>query len=316
MVLLTELGFKVNKNVLFDNKSNILGFINPGVLISFENEKLIFVGPLKTAYSKKNPTEIIKAMWKSHVLIKCDKKSIAYTLAKLNDPLYSRTTAYLLNFITHLSEVKIFFSSISKVKIGILGCGGIGSNLTILLGGIGFKKLILIDHDKIEKSNLNRQTVFSINDIGLKKIDVLAREIKKRFPTCIISKVNKLIKPNDLSELFKNIDFVVISADNPPNLFSFAQEYGFRYKKPIMAAGYSMGVGKIFMVKETKIRFDKLQWQSPPIDISSSAGPLNYEVAALASNLMIKYFLGKIKNKVTRYEWNSLDFPRKKIHWN
>ena len=50
--------------------------------------------------------------------------------------------------------------------------GGIGCPLSQYLVNSGIKKLLIVDGDIVEKSNLNRQILFNLNDVGRKKVDV------------------------------------------------------------------------------------------------------------------------------------------------
>lgn len=52
---------------------------------------------------------------------------------------------------------------LSKVKILIIGCGGLGSNIAVLLVRCGVKNLTIIDFDKVDISNLNRQNYFFLS---------------------------------------------------------------------------------------------------------------------------------------------------------
>ena len=61
---------------------------------------------------------------------------------------------------------------LSRIKIGIVGMGGIGCPLSQYLVNSGIKELLIVDGDIVEKSNLNRQILFNLNDIGRKKVDV------------------------------------------------------------------------------------------------------------------------------------------------
>jgi molybdopterin/thiamine biosynthesis adenylyltransferase len=315
MDILKNIGLNINGNTLYGHKNNPIGFLNPGILISRRKKTLILVGPLRTAITSLKAPDVIQGLWKSGCLIKCNTSSLKYTINKLKDPRYSRTTAFLLNYINDLDEVKKFYLRISKVRIGVFGCGGIGSNLSFLLSGMGFKKLLLIDNDRIEESNLNRQTLYSRRDIGLYKIDVLYSRILERFPECRIQKINQLVKVKNVNRIMKNVDFLIISADNPSNLFTLIQDIALSNKKILMSAGYSMGVGKIFMVNGKIIHFDKFKWETPEIDISSSSGPLNYEVSALAATVVLKFYMGKLNKSIVRYEWDSFEIPRRNIDW-
>jgi molybdopterin/thiamine biosynthesis adenylyltransferase len=77
------------------------------------------------------------------------------------------------NFFTRQEEISWFSQEkINSLTISILGIGGIGCNIALLAARLGIKKIILIDNDVIEASNLNRQTLYSKNDIGERKVSV------------------------------------------------------------------------------------------------------------------------------------------------
>ena len=61
---------------------------------------------------------------------------------------------------------------LSNTRICIVGVGGIGCPLSQYLVNSGIKDLILVDGDIVEITNLNRQILFCINDVGEKKVNV------------------------------------------------------------------------------------------------------------------------------------------------
>ena len=72
--------------------------------------------------------------------------------------------------------------SILKLKtlnIFIIGLGGIGCSLSQYLISSGVKNLTIVDGDKIEKSNLSRQILYTIDEIGKYKADVSKKKIIK-----------------------------------------------------------------------------------------------------------------------------------------
>ena len=66
---------------------------------------------------------------------------------------------------------------LEKSKVSIIGIGGIGCPLATYLVSSGIKYLQLIDGDIIEKSNLNRQILFTSDDIGQKKVAIAKKKI-------------------------------------------------------------------------------------------------------------------------------------------
>ena len=67
---------------------------------------------------------------------------------------------------------------LDKTKVAIAGLGGIGSHVAVLLVRAGIKQLTLIDFDKVDQSNLERQYYF-IDQIGQKKVDALFNTLRK-----------------------------------------------------------------------------------------------------------------------------------------
>ena len=95
---------------------------------------------------------------------------------------------------------------ISSSKILIIGIGGLGCPLALYLSNLGIKNIGIVDHDKVDLSNLNRQILFNTKDIGKFKV-VQAKKI--------LQKVNKNIKINIFKEMIvkKNIQNIINKYD-------------------------------------------------------------------------------------------------------
>ena len=70
---------------------------------------------------------------------------------------------------------------LKKATVGIAGLGGLGSAVTIALARVGIGKLILVDFDLVEPSNLNRQH-YAVGHIGLAKPDAMGRILDEINP--------------------------------------------------------------------------------------------------------------------------------------
>ena len=68
---------------------------------------------------------------------------------------------------------------IKSSKVLILGMGGLGCPLSIYLASLGIGTIGIVDNDKVELSNLNRQIIYNIKDIGKFKIDVAKKKNKR-----------------------------------------------------------------------------------------------------------------------------------------
>jgi sulfur carrier protein ThiS adenylyltransferase len=70
---------------------------------------------------------------------------------------------------------------LGECRVGIAGCGGLGSTVAVALARSGIGALTLVDFDLVESSNLNRQQYF-IDQIGLPKVDALAANLRRISP--------------------------------------------------------------------------------------------------------------------------------------
>ena len=102
---------------------------------------------------------------------------------------------------------------LSKIKIGIIGIGGIGCPLSQYLVNSGIKELLLVDGDIVENSNLNRQILFNLNDIGKKKVDVAKNKLQLINAECKIESIDKNIDSSNINSL-KECSIVVDATDN------------------------------------------------------------------------------------------------------
>lgn len=144
------------------------------------------------------------------------------------------------------------FSKISQSRILILGCGGTGTHVAWNLAALGIRNFVLIDDDKVELSNLNRQLLYDLNDIGTYKVDALEKKLKDRFSGIEISTYKKRIYDgSDFEDLidFENINVVVKGIDTPLDSMYKLGEYF--YKKNIMyvsggTVGTSIFLGPTF----------------------------------------------------------------------
>lgn len=98
------------------------------------------------------------------------------------------------------------------MKIAIAGVGGIGSNVAVNLIRSGIDELIIVDFDKIENSNLNRQFYF-YDQIGMKKVDALEENLKRINPKINIIKNHIKLNENNINNILGEADIIVEGFD-------------------------------------------------------------------------------------------------------
>lgn len=107
--------------------------------------------------------------------------------------------------------------NIEKLKdkvILVLGIGGVGSYTVETLIRNPIKKIIIVDSDIIDITNLNRQLFTNQNNLGLKKVDELEKRIKSINPYIEIKKISEFIDINNIELLFKDkVDYIVDACD-------------------------------------------------------------------------------------------------------
>ena len=107
---------------------------------------------------------------------------------------------------------------LSDKKILVVGAGGIGCELLKLLVINGFKKISIIDMDKIERSNLNRQFLFDHSSIGKNKCEIAVEKVKeyRQDPTLEITPYIGNIKDEDKfgTKFYSNFDLIMNALDN------------------------------------------------------------------------------------------------------
>ena len=103
---------------------------------------------------------------------------------------------------------------IKNKTVLIIGLGGVGSYALETLARTCFNKLIIVDNDTIDVTNLNRQLMSNIDNVGKYKTDVWEDRIKKINPNCNVVKVTEFINKNNLKDLFKEtVDYVIDACD-------------------------------------------------------------------------------------------------------
>ncbi|MDX1810028.1 MAG: sulfur carrier protein ThiS adenylyltransferase ThiF [Sulfurospirillaceae bacterium] len=96
--------------------------------------------------------------------------------------------------------------------IGIAGAGGIGSNVAVNLIRSGVKKLKIVDFDRIEQSNLNRQFYFQ-DQIGRYKVEALKENLQRINPEAQIITLNTKIEEHNINDIFDDCDIIVEGFD-------------------------------------------------------------------------------------------------------
>ena len=101
----------------------------------------------------------------------------------------------------------------SSATVAICGLGGLGSNIAVALARTGIGKLLLIDFDRVDITNLHRQQ-YKANQIGMDKTDALSENLKEIAPYIGIESHTVRITEDNAVELLKDADIICEAFDN------------------------------------------------------------------------------------------------------
>ncbi len=136
---------------------------------------------------------------------------------------------------------------LGAARVAVVGLGGLGSSAALYLGAAGIGTLVLIDHDKVALSNLQRQILYDKAAVGQPKTTAAAASLQARNPElCTIVHFTRLQAENGAS-LLEHADFVIDATDHPESKFLLA-ELCHRQQIPYSHAGVAAFQGQTMTV--------------------------------------------------------------------
>lgn len=99
-------------------------------------------------------------------------------------------------------------------KVLVIGCGGLGNPILQYLTAVGIGTIGMIDFDKVDESNLQRQVLFSIDDIGKNKAIAAKDKLAKLNPLIELIAYDFPLDTKNALDLFKKYDIIVDGTDN------------------------------------------------------------------------------------------------------
>ena len=132
---------------------------------------------------------------------------------------------------------------LKRASVAIVGIGGLGSPAAFYLAGAGVGRLILIDSERPELSNLNRQILHWENDFSLTKAQSAAEKLAKFNSDILIEPRSVRISRENVSDVLRDADVVVDGLDNYETRY-IINEYCVMNKKPYVHAAVRGLVGQ------------------------------------------------------------------------
>lgn len=150
---------------------------------------------------------------------------------------------------------------LNSKKVLVLGLGGVGGLATETLIRNGITNIIIVDNDKIDITNKNRQIIALDSNVGILKVDAFEKRIKDINNDVNIIKISDFIDENNIDLLFKyEPDYIIDACDSVNTKVSLIKECLNRNIKFIscMGMGKKMDISKLKIMDIKKTNYDKL----------------------------------------------------------
>ncbi len=103
---------------------------------------------------------------------------------------------------------------INAASVLVVGAGGLGCPVLLYLAAAGVGHIGIVDHDNVDETNLQRQVLFNVDDIGVNKAQAAAVHLRRLNPDITIEDFPVELDNNNVESLFERFDIVVDGTDN------------------------------------------------------------------------------------------------------
>jgi len=128
----------------------------------------------------------------------------------------------ILRYSRHLIMPEVGMTGQEKIKnasILLIGCGGLGSPLSMYLAAAGVGHLGLVDFDLTDFTNLRRQVAFGTQDVGRPKVEATRDRINQINPNVKVTTYREKLTSENVMEIFKPYDIIIDGTDNFPTRY-------------------------------------------------------------------------------------------------
>ncbi len=217
------------------------------------------------------------------------------------------------------------FNNISNKTVMVIGIGGVGGYVVEGLVRSGVGKLIIVDGDTLDETNINRQIIALNSTIGMRKVDVCEKRVKDINDKCQVIKIDKFIDSSNLDEVFDyEFDYLVDACDTVSTKLAIIDKCLLTKRKFISSTGtgnkfdpsmleivdvrktYNDPLARIIRkhIRDNKIRAKVLVLSSREVPykinsrIPGSTAFVPSSAGLLIASYIIKDFINEYKNRV------------------
>lgn len=190
---------------------------------------------------------------------------------------------------------------LSQARLLIVGAGGLGCPALQYLSAAGVGEIGIVDFDKISLSNLQRQILFTPEDVGELKVNVATHRLQKQAPFSKIQALPFALDEDNAASIISNYDIVLDCTDNFHTKF-LVHDFCFQEKKVLVQASVYQYEGQlqVFDFRNQTGPCWRCLWETPPEDGCTGTcaevgviGPLLGVMGSLQAAEAMKIILGK-----------------------
>uniref|UniRef100_A0A7V4LCK1 HesA/MoeB/ThiF family protein n=1 Tax=Desulfobacca acetoxidans TaxID=60893 RepID=A0A7V4LCK1_9BACT len=133
-------------------------------------------------------------------------------------------------------------------KVLVVGAGGLGSAALLYLAAAGVGRLMVVDGDRVELSNLQRQILHSTADLGRPKVESAQESLNRLNPHCAVEVCARRLDADNVSHTLSGWDLVLDCSDNFPTRFVVA-ECCWQEGKVLVSAAVQEFTGQLLVVE-------------------------------------------------------------------
>ncbi len=179
---------------------------------------------------------------------------------------------------------------LAQAHFVVVGAGGLGCPALLGLSAAGAQRLTIIDPDRVEASNLQRQVLYAVADIGRPKADAAAWNLRRRVPSLKVFSQVRSVAPEHAEAFVAELpaESIVLECTDAPPLKFALNDAGLRHGTPVII-GAALGLrGQCIAVRDGHACYRCIYESPPPTDdlpTCATAGVLGVAVG-LAGFLM------------------------------
>ncbi len=208
---------------------------------------------------------------------------------------------------------------LKKAKVFIAGAGGLGSPVSIYLTAAGVGHIRLVDHDKVDLTNLNRQVAHWTADVGRKKVESAQEKLNKLNPNVTVETLSVTISEENVSELVAGFDLIVDAMDNLPTRY-LLNRAAIEHGVPFFHGAVNGFQGRAMTVIPGKTACLRCLYRGPvPESKFPVIGVAPAVIACIQATEVIKYIVGigdLLANRLLAYDGLNLKFTEFKVQRN